>query len=400
MKILFVAPWVPTTVRPRSRRIIEILARHHEVHVVCVAWSEDDVAQAWDLPAASVRVVRQRPLRGALRAARAVGSGRSLQQAYVSGAGFATAIRDARDELSPQLAYFNVIRSCQYLDLVDGIPVVVDLDEVRSGYYAQVQQLSGSLAQRAVARIERPRMAAAEALVRSRADAVLMSSPGDLAFSTRTSLVRSPHDMSIEVSSSSIPQRRPEIVFVGRLSYRANVEAATWFVRAVLPGVVERRPTVTVKLVGARPGRAIRQLEGPHVQVIGPVADVGEHYRTAAVSVVPVQMATGVQMKLIESLAAGTPTVATSKVATAAGVVDGRECRVADTPSAWVEALMSVLEGGSEVAAMAERGRRWAVRHHGDEAVEAAVLGAIAAASSGGLTAIADGRAGNDIAAG
>jgi glycosyltransferase involved in cell wall biosynthesis len=106
------------------------------------------------------------------------------------------------------------------------------------------------------------------------------------------------------------------VVFCGVLDYQPNVEGIIWFCRDVWPHVREARPDARLQVVGANPSPAVRRLHQPAlgIDVVGPVADVKPYLWKAAASVAPLHTARGVQNKVLEAVAAGLPTVATSVV--------------------------------------------------------------------------------------
>ncbi len=270
------------------------------------------------------------------------------------------------------LAYLNVIRSAQLVDVVAATRTIVDLDEFRSAYYAQVAERSASPLSRVVGRIEAPRMRRAEAQIIERVDRYLVSSPVDVVpGDERARLVRSPHQMP-EVGDRQ-SDHRDEMIFVGRMSYSANVEAVEWFANKVWPDLARRRPEMTWSVVGADPVRSIRALSSQGIAVTGRVPSVAEFYRRCAVAIVPVTLATGVQMKLIEALYIGAPVVASRLAADQAGVVDGVHCLTADTPEEWVSAVERVLSDPVAAAHVARSGQAWARANYESGVISAAL---------------------------
>src|SRR5207245_1533631 len=105
--------------------------------------------------------------------------------------------------------------------------------------------------------------------------------------------------------------KEPVCVFVGALDYRPNVEGVGWFCRNVWPEIRRRRPDAVLLLVGRKPAPAVQRLAGePGVEVVGQVPDVRPFLHRAAVTVVPLQIARGVQNKVLEALAMGKAVVA------------------------------------------------------------------------------------------
>ena len=104
------------------------------------------------------------------------------------------------------------------------------------------------------------------------------------------------------------------IVISGNMFHPSNVEGVLFFLREVLPKVLAQFPEAKLYLVGARPDRRIRaaaSVFGERVVITGRVANISEYLRKAVVSVCPVRLVIGVQTKVLEALAWGTPVVTT-----------------------------------------------------------------------------------------
>lgn len=378
MKVLFVAPWVPTPRRPRSFGLLRALTSAHETHAIVVAWSKSEASEALNLPASKVTVVRLGRLPAVARVVRALFGKASLQQAYVDDPQLRMQIRATLAEFKPDTAYFNVIRSAHLVNEVAGVPAVLDMDERRSGYYEQLRSRSRQLHRRILGAVEAPRMRLAEKAAQEVFQQILVSSPLDTTTDHNGAvLVRSPHTLGSLRAPDYTNRDVDNIIFVGRMSYGANQEAVAWFVSRVLPGIRKRRPNVVFNIVGENPPWSIRRLDSSHVKVRGYVDNVSEHYGRASVSIVPVHLATGVQMKLIESLFTGTPTVASRLTAAQAGLADGTECLVASSPDEWVDQVTELLDHQDLARSLGARGQNWAANHYDPALIDQQLLDVI-----------------------
>lgn len=380
-RVVVVTPWVPNRTRPRSLRLLTMLSEVYDLHLVCVAWSTDEAksATALSFPVTTVRMSRWG---GAIGALNALVTGKSLQQGFVSGSKVGRALRGVAETVQPDIFYFNVARSAHLITWIGHLPGdrVIDLDELRSEYYRQMRVASRNPLWRVIARVEAKRLAQAEESIRREFDRVLFSSPCDVAtWPEKAVLVRSP----THLSSRSGPGLERDhvnrsIVFVGRLGYRANFEAIAWFVKNVWPQVHAEFPSLRLDIVGEKPGRAVRSLESHNVRVTGRVPEVTPYYETASASIVPVQMATGVQLKLVEAMSVGTLAIVTPVVARGAGVTDGEHVLVAgEDPSEWVRAVRFALSSQVAVSALEARARSWTEREYDDASIKSALLRAI-----------------------
>jgi polysaccharide biosynthesis protein PslH len=156
------------------------------------------------------------------------------------------------------------------------------------------------------------------------------------------------------------------IVFSGNLGYFANVDAVAWFAEQILPLVRGTVPEARFRVVGARPARALRWLarDHPAVDLIGPVADMAASLGSAAVAVAPMRVAAGQPNKVLEAMAVGVPVVATRNAVGGLGAGADAGLAIADTPEAFAEEVIRLLQDPARADAQAQRGRRFVEAHH------------------------------------
>jgi GT2 family glycosyltransferase len=121
-----------------------------------------------------------------------------------------------------------------------------------------------------------------------------------------------------------------------------NVDALAWFVSDVLPRLLESNPGIRLRVTGANPPPAARQLASPAVNFVGFTPDLRTLYETARVVVVPMRFGAGVKVKSIEALQYGVPVVSTSVGAEGLGVHDSRAVIVTDDASEFAAAVLAL----------------------------------------------------------
>jgi sugar transferase (PEP-CTERM/EpsH1 system associated) len=156
-----------------------------------------------------------------------------------------------------------------------------------------------------------------------------------------------------------------ECVFVGALDYRPNVDAACWLCQEVWPEIRRRRPEARVALVGRRPAAPVLRLaELPGVEVVGQVPDVRPHLAGAAVAVVPLRIARGLQNKVLEALAMGKATVVSPQALEGVQARPGADLLTASSPREWVENVLGLLDDPVRREQLGRSGRRYVETHH------------------------------------
>jgi sugar transferase (PEP-CTERM/EpsH1 system associated) len=134
-------------------------------------------------------------------------------------------------------------------------------------------------------------------------------------------------------------------VFVGALDYKPNIDGIVWFCREIWPAIRKQRPDATLSIVGREPVHAVRELAGlPGVSVPGTVPDVRPWLNEAAVAVVPLRIARGVQNKVLEALAMARAVVASPDPLVGLNVRDGAQLFKATTREEWIEKTLRLLD--------------------------------------------------------
>jgi glycosyltransferase involved in cell wall biosynthesis len=135
------------------------------------------------------------------------------------------------------------------------------------------------------------------------------------------------------------------------------VVAVRWFVKAVWPALLKANPGLLFYVVGMRPTRAIKALEGHGVVVTGRVEDVRPYLAHACAAVAPLSIARGVQNKVLEALAIGCPLVASRLCARPLSLVADQDIVLADTASDYLAALHHLLHSKERCDALSKAGR-------------------------------------------
>jgi len=127
----------------------------------------------------------------------------------------------------------------------------------------------------------------------------------------------------------------------------------------------EMRPAAEFHVVGANPGREVRQLAGrPGVHVSGRVVDTRPYIAHAAAVVAPLKLARGIQNKVLEAMAMGKPVVASPQAFEGIRAIPGRDLLVAESADETAAAVNALLDGkhpglGRNARAVVEASYGW-----------------------------------------
>jgi glycosyltransferase involved in cell wall biosynthesis len=145
------------------------------------------------------------------------------------------------------------------------------------------------------------------------------------------------------------------LVFVGSMDWLPNSDGVNYFVREILPLIWERKPDCTLAIVGRSPSPSMQALatQDSRIQVTGTVPDVRPWLWGGSVSIVPLRIGGGTRLKIYEAMAAGTATVSTTIGAEGLDVTQPMNIRLADTPRAFADQCLILLNDAEQRQAVA-----------------------------------------------
>lgn len=412
IRVLFVTPYVPSRLRTRPYHFIKHLAAcGHKPTVFALALSHRDLEHAAELERYCERVetVPVPALRSLWNCVQALGTGAPLQARYAYTPAMTALLQRALAGAAPcDVVHVEHLRAALFgLQLGTGAPCVFDAVDCISRLHAETLCNGTTPGSRFNARVDLQRTRRFERGLVDRFARVLISSAADrtalaqLAGSASTAagarIQVLPNGVDLEYfQPDAAPRDAASLVFVGRMSYHANVTAVHHLVERVMPHVWARHPETTLAIVGASPSRSVRALaaaHSPRVRVTGTVDDVRPYLARATVSVSPLVYAVGIQNKVLEAMACATPVVTTPVAAAALQAVDGTHLLIADDAASFAERVVQLLDDATLRQRIGLGGRRYVETHHSwhaaARALEQTYREAIAAARAGAPRALA-----------
>ncbi len=100
-----------------------------------------------------------------------------------------------------------------------------------------------------------------------------------------------------------------DMVYIGAMRWRPNVDSVLWFYENVLPPLIKKIPNFRLAVVGRNPSKRILKLASEHVIVTGEVEDIREYAKRSKLSFCFSLSGSGIKKKIMELLAMGLPVV-------------------------------------------------------------------------------------------
>lgn len=389
-RVLFIIPYTPNLIRVRPYNLIRHIAeRGHQVTLLTL-WSDSQEQAALERlepyleRVISVRLPKWRSLWNSVKA---LPTPRPLQSVYCwepeLARQLASIIDPDKDNLPFDVIHVEHLRGAEYGLYVkslfagrpEALPIVWDSVDSISMLFRQAAAQSRSWFGRSITRLELKRTERYEAWLLDQFDLVAVTSPAD-----REALVSLLPDRSRKPEIAILPngvdlqyfrpdhtiQREPATLVVsGKMSYHANVTMVLYLFEEIMPLVWARHPEARLVVVGKDPVKEIVALdEHPNVTVTGTVKDLPPYLQRATIAVAPIAYGAGIQNKVLEAMACGTPVVTSRQAVTALQAEVGRDLWVADGPEEFANRIIMLLENPMLRKQLGDAGRCYVEAHH------------------------------------
>ncbi len=371
MKILVILPSLPSLrwgAGIRNYYLLKALARKHMVSVLALGDSSEVGADGYIPLLENLVCTAQVVVRPALRAKR-------LQQlmsavrgrSYILSMHSLPEMQAALDELLAGDHYDAVLFESVLIAgyrLPEGVRVIIDQHNIEHELLWRSYQHEKAWLRKGYNWLESRLIRPVEIERCQRADVVLVTSERErlaLKNMLQSSVIEVvPNGVNVEAFQKNCSQQEVpvRIIFTGTFSYYPNIQAVLFFAQRCWPLIRAQIPLATWQIVGSNPPLEVQRLAKlPGVTVTGTVPDVIPYLDAAAVAIVPLLIAGGTRLKILEAMAMQKAVVSTSVGCEGLAVVPGKHLLVADQPEAFAQAVVAFLSNPEMRAAYGAAGR-------------------------------------------
>lgn len=350
----------------RSWHTLRHLAERHRVHLGCFYDDRADARHIAELEkhCASVCCLPIHPLLRRVKSLGALRSGEAMSIAYFRDERLMRWIAETFARWRPSEAFVFCSSMAPYLDGYRFDARVIDMVDVDSEKWHQYAD-KRPWPIKTIYRREARKLRAVEIAAANSFDYTLFASAPEASLflkrtgrsAARVLAMRNGVDFNFfdpaNAGPNPYPAGRKVVAFTGAMDYWPNVEAARWFAAEVMTALRHRFPAFDFWIVGAHPAPRLRRIASKDVHVTGRVPDIRPYIAHADAVVAPLQIARGIQNKVLEAMAMAKPVIATPAALEGLDLRAGEEVLAAANAQQFANAIAKVFSG-----AMPELGTR------------------------------------------
>ena len=356
---------------------INYIARHLKSQghqLVLVSYTEDSA----DLEAAKelygkVYTVKRSKIASAFYSALFMLTGRPIQCGYYYSSTYNKLFKQVVKTEKPDLYVSHLLRMVPFLeDSKLQEKSIVEMTDALSKTYAMASGAKGNTLLQNIYKIEKYLIAKYEQYVIKRYPKVVLVSQADIDFLRKSMGNQSTKSLELHTNGveylSQINEQvdTRKICFIGHMQSLQNQDAVIHFVNDIFPLILNKKPDMKFYVVGAHPPKVIQKLHnGKNIFVTGFVEDLNKFIADSCIAVAPVQIAAGIQNKVLVAMANGIPVVLTSLIAKAIQELhDGENCFIRDDNQSFADVCIELLNNQQLRNTIKERGRKVVIEHY------------------------------------
>jgi glycosyltransferase involved in cell wall biosynthesis len=352
MNILLIAPSFPYPLthggKIRVFNIIKHLSKTHKVSLVCL--SDREVLDFGPLSeyCDDIKVVVKEPqwLKEFMRFIFGCGPYNALRY---SSSVFRETVSDLLKRKDFDIVQIEFPMMWQYAGVVKDLPIVLDLHNIEYELVRQMEEASGNALKKALYGVEEKRLRRLEENAWDRCDLCFAVSEGESSvirahLKNSDKVITVPNGVDLERFRYHTDKKgEKRILFMGSMDYIPTVDSTDYLLKEVLPMITSRINGIKLDIVGRRLGKLRDRVSGEGIELHENVPDIIPFLKKADVLIDPLRIGAGTRLKILEAMAAGTPVVTTSKGCEGINVQNGQHLLIADSPSAFADAVVKLL---------------------------------------------------------
>jgi len=372
MKILVIDEWYPWPLengkKIRTYNLMSRLAKNHEILYVAYADPLSEMNKIMQLENKNIRCIYVRDDRIKKWS---FAFYLSVMMNYYCREPYSTIyhvtdkyIRKVSDVLiteNPDLVHCEWTNLAPVLKYVKDIPTVISSHNVESDIWNRWASNARNPAIRLLARSQAKKIERLERFWYPKARHCIAVSKEDAriieSYGAKVSVV----DNGVDVEHYNIEENgsdRGSIIFVASYETFSNQDAAIYFMKEIFPIIKTKDKNVRCLLVGKDPTNRMKYYASkePNIVITGTVPDVRDYISKAEVYIVPIRIAGGSRLKILEAMAMRKAIVSTTIGAEGLKVENGTNIMLADSPSEFADNVIELLSNKSINSALGTEG--------------------------------------------
>lgn len=383
-RVLIIDEWIPLPAnigkKIRTINLLKRLSEKYTIDLICFADAikeKDFINEMFELGINIIPVQVKRPKRGSFRFFFDIFlnqfSPLPFSVAYHYRKPFLLKLKEIVEDGNYKLLHFEWTQMAVYLKRLKVVqPIVVSAHNIEATLWRRYVENHKSILKKLFYYLQMKKTQWFEKWAYNRADCVTAVSENDA--QTIKEIYGQNHVLVVSngvdidyFRSRNFESGDNNLIFVGAMDYWANIDAIDFFIKDVIPILINKLPNLRLTVVGRTPKKRLLDLAKTvnYLEVTGCVEDVRQYYKKGFIFVVPLRCGAGTRLKILEAMAMEMPIVSTRIGAESLKCEDGVNIMIADTPEQFCEKIEELCKNPELKMQLGEAGRIIVEKYYG-----------------------------------
>lgn len=266
----------------------------------------------------------------------------------------------------PQRYIVHLLRMVPFIDEDNVISTTVEMTDALSKTYELSNKSKGFSIKKFIYHIEKSLIAKYEKKIIRKFPKVILVSSEDINYLNVSLGYQAKslelHTNGVEYSRNISKCYNPnKICFIGNMRTLQNQDAVLFFCKEIFPLILLQNKGAVFYIIGAEPPQKIKDLaiNNKNIIVTGFVNDLESIAKDSCLAVAPVNIAAGIQNKVLMAMGMGLPVILTSLISKAIPELkDGINCYIEDEPSRFALKCLELMSNPNKRNQIADEGYR------------------------------------------
>ena len=234
---------------------------------------------------------------------------------------------------------------------------IIEMTDALSKTYTLSSNQKGVSLKKIIYKLEKTPIARLERIITEKYPKVVLVSENDINYlKNKKSLAF--HTNGIKLYDNKSSYKSEKICFVGNMRTLQNQDAVISFLKNIFPLIKISKPNAEFHIVGAQPPEnIIKMADSKNIFVTGFVESIEKYIEDACLLVAPVNIAAGIQNKVLIGMACKIPVVLTSLIAGAIpGLLSDNNCYIEDHYTIFAEKCLILMDNCEKRNTIAQNG--------------------------------------------
>lgn len=183
----------------------------------------------------------------------------------------------------------------------------------------------------------------------------------------------------LELDPILFSQTKKKILFIGTLTWAANIDGLKWFLDTVWPEIFPTDAQIELSIVGKCDNQDIflKWRDHPQIKWLGFVEDLNSAYQDSRLFIAPLRFGSGIKVKVVNALYRGLPVVTTPIGVEGLAVCHEEHLMISQDAKQMTKNILDLLEDKTQWSKLAKESRAYSHQHLSWEKVLAPIKNVI-----------------------